>query len=846
MSNGYIFSALGEAVSRTGNAVYGVSQARYKLYENQVNEVMRLTEDNMDTQIQSYVANASESELPDLYNNASKNVWEKYSSIDEIKRNTNNRFSDEVYEEAVKRLQSQYRPKFESKMKTYEDVSSKVGLTSQFVEGFSSVSTYGDWMNIDDPKASARNYTSAYDSYIGEFNGFEIVNDNGIFSKNGESGKEMMMQSSFTRSLDDFTKSLALKGDNKTTDEFISDFEKWWNGFSKEIGFDSSKSKTLLDTSKSDIQKKYEDYKKNLQANANQKVNQAQQIIYNDADKTITDDEMFEIYKACGLDDWETNWYSQKALAEVSSMVYDVNLEYFNTEVTNYFKSFVDGKSSVYDPNVGRNIDYVEFIKNGVAHKYDGEGNEVEVGKSYYSYFDTTGMNEAEVKAFNEINRNLNELFSETKETYRYNFESLSKDMAKSLDLDEDGYAPIMFDKLLTQRFLYETGDDNGLIKKGVNDITAIINSNDYSATEKQIKLNAYYENGYLDDAQYQQLQNMISFGYKEQYNYVMKMLDMDLPDDVYKFISSNPESVKYIQDGIEGISGDITGVKGQELIAGFRAKFSAELSDNISVSSLSKAMSALTNSTYYTKGVLSQLGDYSVGSVMNKYFNGDYNYLGMNYLVEQIKPAIMTMESGKTTKGDVNNLMETIWKLSGYSGTYKESKSDYKKEICETALLIATCSLANDRNLSEFIDGALGKEVSNILYYDETTKSYSPVVMNSVGLGVMMESTGSGENMFRIIQANPSSASYIINKGVISSGSGLVNLSENSYSSESFKKSKVTNTIRYGQKEYATKTEPYYTTIRDNSEMMGYIDAYNRKVVKMNKNNYWSSQYKK
>ena len=112
MSNGYIFSALGEAVSRAGNAVYGVSQARYKLYENQVNEVIRLTEDNMDTQIQSYVANASESELPDLYNNASKNVWEKYSSIDEIKRNTNNRFSDEVYEEATKRLHSQDRPKF--------------------------------------------------------------------------------------------------------------------------------------------------------------------------------------------------------------------------------------------------------------------------------------------------------------------------------------------------------------------------------------------------------------------------------------------------------------------------------------------------------------------------------------------------------------------------------------------------------------------------------------------------------------------------------------------------------------------------------------------------------------
>ena len=110
MSNGYIFSALGEAVSRTGNAVYGVSQARYKLYENQVNEVIKLTQDNMDLQIQSYVANASEAKIPDLYNNMSKEVWEKYSSIDEIKRNTNNRFSDEVYQEAAKRLESQYRP----------------------------------------------------------------------------------------------------------------------------------------------------------------------------------------------------------------------------------------------------------------------------------------------------------------------------------------------------------------------------------------------------------------------------------------------------------------------------------------------------------------------------------------------------------------------------------------------------------------------------------------------------------------------------------------------------------------------------------------------------------------
>ena len=846
MSNGYIFSALGEAVSRTGNAVYGVSQARYKLYENQVNEVMRLTEDNMDTQIQSYVANASESELPDLYNNASKNVWEKYSSIDEIKRNTNNRFSDEVYEEAAKRLQSQYRPKFESKMKTYEDVSSKVGLTSQFVEGFSSVSTYGDWMNIDDPKASARNYTSAYDSYIGEFNGFEIVNDNGIFSKNGESGKEMMMQSSFTRSLDDFTKSLALKGDNKTTDEFISDFEKWWNEFSKEIGFDSSKSKTLLDTSKSDIQKKYEDYKKNLQASANQKVNQAQQIIYNDADKTITDDEMFEIYKACGLDDWETNWYSQKALSEVSSMVYDVNLEYFNTEVTNYFKSFVDGKSSVYDPNVGRSIDYVEFIKNGVAHKYDGEGNEVEVGKSYYSYFDTTGMNEAEVKAFNEINRNLNELFSEKKETYQYNFEALSKDMAKRLDLDEDGYAPIMFDKLLTQRFLYETGDENGFVNTEINNLTAYINSKDYSTTDKQMKLDVYYKNGYLDEAQYQSFQNMITFGYKDQRSQILKSLEMDLPSEIYRYISSSPEALKYIDERIDAVNGNITGTEGQALITDLRTKFSSELSDTISVKSLSQAMSGLTNSTYYDKGVLTQLGDYSVGEVMNKFYNGDYNYLGIDYLVEQIKPAVMTMKSGSTTGTDVNKLLENIWKLNGYSGTYKDSNSSYKREICETALLIATCNVANDRNLSEFVNGALGEETYNISYYDSTTKRYSPAVINSSGLGVILESTGSGESMYRLFWIQPSNADKVIGDGVVSSLNMNINMAQKAYSP----------IVNYTEEEevdigqetyYKSKNKTKYITMKDNSEMTGIVNAFNKQyAVPYRKNVYLANKYGK
>ena len=846
MSNGYIFSALGEAVSRAGNAVYGVSQARYKLYENQVNEVIRLTEDNMDTQIQSYVVNASEAQLPDLYNNASKNVWEKYSSIDEIKRNTNNRFSDEVYEEAVKRLQSQYRPKFESKMKTLEDVSNKEALKSQFTYGFSEMSAYGDWMNIDDPKTSARNYTSAYDSYIGEFNGYEIVNDNGIFSKNGEKGKEMMMYSSFTRSLDDFTKSLALKGDNKTTDEFLSDYEKWWTEFSKEIGFDSSKSKALLDTSKSDIQKKYEDYKKNLQASANQKVNQAQQIIYKDVDKTITNDEMFEIYKACGLGDWETNWYSQQALAAVSSMVYDVNLEYFNTEVQNYFDSFVAGKSIVYDPSVGRSIDYVEFIKNGVAHKYDGEGNEVNVNKSYFSYFDTTGMNKAETKAFNEINKNLNELFSEKKETYQYNFEALSKDMAKRLDLDEDGYAPIMFDKLLTQSFLYETGDDNGFVKTEINNLVAYINSKDYSTTDKQMKLDVYYKNGYLDEAQYQSFQNMITFGYKDQRSQVMKSLEMDLPSEIYRYISSSPEALKYIDERIDAVNGNITGTEGQALITDLRTKFSSELSDTISVKSLSQAMSGLTNSTYYDKGVLTQLGDYSVGEVMNKFYNGDYNYLGIDYLVEQIKPAVMTMKSGSTTGTDVNKLLENIWKLNGYSGTYKTSTSSYKREICETALLIATCNVANDRNLSEFVNGALGEETYNISYYDSTTKRYSPAVINSSGLGVILESTGSGESMYRLFWIQPSNADKVIGDGVVSSLNMNINMAQKAYSP-------IVNymeeeEVDVGQETYyKSKNKTKYITMKDNSEMMGIVNAFNKQyAVPYRKNVYLANKYGK
>ena len=560
MPNEYIFSTIGDVLSRTGDAIYGVSQARYKLYENQVNEVIRLTQDNMDLQIQSYVANASEAEIPDLYNNMSKDVWEKYSSIDEIKRNTNNRFSDEVYQEAAKRLESQYRPKYESKMKSFEEVSNKVALVSQFTEGFSAESAYGDWMNIDDAKSSARSYISSYESYTSQFNGFDVVNDNGIFSKTGESGKELMMQSSFSRSLDDFTKQMALKGNNKTTDEFVSDYESWWNEFSNEAGFDSSKSKVLLDTSQADIRKKYEDYKKQLADDAQDKVEKAQQIIYGDTDKHVTSEEMLQIYEACGLGDWETNWYSQQALSDVSSIVYNVNMEYFNNEVTDYFDSFINDGMTVYVPSLGKEITYEEFIKSGVAHKFDGEGTKIDVSDADYSSFEASGTKNADSKALNEINKNLAALFSPKKETYQYNFEEVSKTLAKNLGYDEDGYASIMFDKMLTQKFIYETEDKNGLINTQVNNLTAFIQSSKYSTAQKQSKLDVYYKNGYLDDAQYESLKSMITFGYKDEFNLIMNSLKADLTPEIYNYVSTSPEAVKYIQDRIDAVGGKITG----------------------------------------------------------------------------------------------------------------------------------------------------------------------------------------------------------------------------------------------------------------------------------------------
>lgn len=847
MSNGYIFSAIGDVLSRTGDAVYGVSQARYKLYENQVNEVIKLTQDNMDLQIRSYVANASEAEIPDLYNNMSKEVWEKYSSIDEIKRNTNNRFSDEVYEEARKRLENQYRPKFESKMKAYEDVSNKEALVSQFTYGFSEMSVYGNWMNIEDPKASAKNYMSSYESYIDGFNGFDVVNNNGIYSKKGESGKEMMMQSGFARSLDDFTKKLALEGDNKTSEEFISDYEKWWKDFSSEMGFDPSESKVLLDTSKGDIQKKFEEYKSQLSKNASQNVEKAQQIIYNDSDKQISNKEMLAIYESCGLGDWETNWYSRQALSEVSSMVYNVNMEYFDTEVNDYFESFKNGKISVYDPVVGRYISYEEFIKGGVQHIYDGEGTAVDVTGSEYSSFDSKGMTVAENKALKEINKNLEGLFSSNNGEYQYNFEGVAKSLAKHLGYDENGYASIMFDKMLTERFLYETENDNGLINTQVNNLYAYINSKQHSTTEKQWKLNTTYKNGYLDDAQYESLKSMITFGYKDEFNQVMDSLKTDLPSDIYKYVSTNPEAVKYIQKRIDEAKGKITGKDGQSLITDLRTKFSNELSDNISVKSLSKAMSGLTNSTYYKNGVLTQLGDYSVGEVMNNYYSGEYNYLGIDYLVEQIKPAIMTMKSGSTSGTDVNKLLETIWGLNGYSGTYKGSNSSYKREICETALLIATCNVANDRNLSEFIDGSLGEETSNILYYDTTTGRYSPVVMNSAGLGVVMESTGSEENMFRMVWVQPSVANKVLEDGYITRNSGYyLNMSEKAYPSEMTYIENEGKTIDIGQEMYdLSKSKTKNITMNDIEEMMKIVDLFNKKyAVPYRKNTYLAEKY--
>ena len=847
MSNGYIFSTIGDVLSRTGDAVYGVSQARYKLYENQVNEVIRLTQDNMDVQIQSYVANASEAEIPDLYNNMSKQVWEKYSSIDEIKRNTNNRFSDEVYQEAARRLESQYRPKYESKMKTYEDVSNKVALVSQFTEGFSEVSTYGNWMNIDDARSSAKNYVSSYESYTSEFNGFDVVNDNGIFSKTGESGKELMMQSSFSRSLDDFTKQMALKGNNETTEEFISDYESWWNEFSSEAGFDSSESKVLLDTSKADIRKKFEDYKQQLANNAQQKVEKAQQMIYGDTDKHVTSEEMLQIYKACGLGDWETNWYSQQALADVSSVVYNVNMEYFNNEVTDYFDSFINDGMTIYVPSLGKDITFEEFIKSGVAHNFDGEGTKTDVNTADYSSFETSGTKSADNKALNEINKNLATLFSPKKETYQYNFEEVSKTMAKDLGYDENGYASIMFDKMLTQRFIYETEDDNGLINTQINNLTAYIKSDKYSTSEKQLQLDVGFKNGYLDEAQYESLKSMITFGYKDEYNQVMNSLKTDLTPEIYKYVSTSPEAVKYIQERIDEVGGKITGKDGQSLITDLRTKFSNELSDNISVKSLSKAMSGLTNSAYYKNGVLTQLGDYSVGEVMSNYYSGEYNYLGIDYLVEQIKPSILTMKSGSTSGTDVNKLLETIWKLNGYSGTYKDSNSSYQREICETALLIATCNVANDRNLSEFIDGALGSETENIYYYDTTTKRYSPAVMNSSGLGVVMESTGSGENMFRMVWVQPSVANKVLEDGYISSSSGYyLNMSNKAYSSEVNYIENQGKTIDIGQETYdLSKTKTKIITMKDNEEMMKIVDLFNSKyAVPYRKNTYLADKY--
>ena len=339
----------------------------------------------------------------------------------------------------------------------------------------------------------------------------------------------------------------------------------------------------------------------------------------------------------------------------------------------------------------------------------------------------------------------------------------------------------------------------------------------------------------------------MIAFGYKDEFNQVMNSLQTDLTPEIYKYVSTSPEAVKYIQERIDGVGGKITGKDGQSLITDLRTKFSNELSDNISVKSLSQAMSGLTNSTYYEKGVLTQLGDYSIGEVMNNYYSGEYNYLGLDYLVEQIKPSIMTMKSGSTSGKDVNNLLETIWKLNGYSGTYKESNSSYKREICETALLVATCNVANDRNLSEFIDGSLGKETSNILYYDTITGRYSPAVMNSSGLGVVMESTGSGENMFRMVWVQPSIANKVLEDGYITRSSGyMLNMADKAYSSEVNYIENQGKTIDIGQESYdLSKSKTKIITMKDNEEMMKMVDSFNSKyAVPYRKNTYLADKY--
>ena len=118
---------------------------------------------------------------------------------------------------------------------------------------------------------------------------------------------------------------------------------------------------------------------------------------------------------------------------------------------------------------------------------------------------------------------------------------------------------------------------------------------------------------------------------------------------------------------------------------------------------------------------------------------------------------------------------------------------------------------------------------------------------MNSSGLGVVMESTGSGENMFRMVWVQPSVANKVLEDGYISSSSGYyLNMSNKAYSSEVNYIENQGKTIDIGQETYdLSKTKTKIITMKDNEEMMKIVDLFNSKyAIPYRKNAYLADKY--
>ena len=118
---------------------------------------------------------------------------------------------------------------------------------------------------------------------------------------------------------------------------------------------------------------------------------------------------------------------------------------------------------------------------------------------------------------------------------------------------------------------------------------------------------------------------------------------------------------------------------------------------------------------------------------------------------------------------------------------------------------------------------------------------------MNSSGLGVVMESTGSGEAMFRMIWVQPSVANKVLEDGYISSSSGYyLNMSNKAYSSEVSYIENQGKTIDIGQETYdLSKSKTKIITMKDNEEMMKIVDLFNSKyAVPYRKNAYLADKY--